>query len=454
MKKLILLLIIVLLIAGSLVGWYFSGSSRKAGAYITDKVTKGDIKITISSTGSLAALKTVEVGSQISGNILQLYADFNDEVKKGQLLAQLDPATYEARVQQAKANLENARASLKTSQAQLKNLEASLLNSHSEVQVSKANIRKAEVAVEEAERNFGRIKELFAKKLVSAAERDQSLTTFESQKAALVAARAQLDSAKARTQAIKAQMEAEEAQILGAEARVKQMEAQLNIAQIDLDRTRIYSPIDGVVISRDVDVGQTVAASLQAPRLFIIAQDLKKMQIDTAVDEADIGKVAKGQKVTFTVDAYRNRSFEGVVEQVRLSPVVTSNVVTYSVMVNVFNNDLLLKPGMTASVEILSASRKDAVRLPTQALYFKAPDSMQEKMDELVSELATDTLPVWILTKKKPQLKKVKIGIANNDFIEILDNGLQPGDRVITGLNGNSASGQDSGRRRSMRIRM
>jgi HlyD family secretion protein len=123
-------------------------------------------------------------------------------------------------------------------------------------------------------------------------------------------------------------------------------------------------------------------------------------------------------------------------------------------MVNVFNNDLLLKPGMTASVEILSASRKDAVRLPTQALYFKAPDSMQEKMDELVSELATDTLPVWILTKKKPQLKKVKIGIANNDFIEILDNGLQPGDRVITGLNGNSASGQDSGRRRSMRIRM
>ncbi|MGM0599418.1 MAG: efflux RND transporter periplasmic adaptor subunit [Candidatus Rifleibacteriota bacterium] len=451
MKKLILFIIILLLIVGSLVGWYFSGSSRKAGSYITDKITKGDIKITISSTGSLAALKTVEVGSQISGNILQLYADFNDEVKKGQLLAQLDPATYEARVQQAKANLENARASLKSSEAQLKNLEASLLNSHSEVQVSKANIRKAEVAVEEAERNFGRIKELFAKKLVSAAERDQLLTTLESQKAALVAARAQLNSARARTQAIKAQMEAEDAQILGAEARIKQMEAQLNIAQIDLDRTRVYSPIDGVVISRDVDVGQTVAASLQAPRLFIIAQDLKKMQIDTAVDEADIGKVAKGQKVTFTVDAYRNRTFEGVVEQVRLSPVVTSNVVTYSVMVNVFNNDLLLKPGMTASVEILSANREDVVRLPTQALYFKAPENMQHKMDDLVSELATDTLPVWILNKR-PELKKVKIGISNNDYIEVLDGSLQPGDRVITGLNGNSAGA--SGRRRSMKIRM
>ena len=453
MKKLILFLIIFLLVAGSLVGWYFSGSSRSSGGYITNKITRGDIKITISSTGSLAALKTVEVGSQISGNILQLYADFNDEVKKGQLLAQLDPATYEARVQQAKANLENARASLKTSQAQLKNLEASLLNSHSEVQVSKANIRKAEVAVEEAERNFGRIKELFAKKLVSAAERDQSLTTFESQKAALVAANAQLDSAKARTQAIKAQMEAEEAQILGAEARVQQMEAQLNIAQIDLDRTRIYSPIDGVVISRDVDVGQTVAASLQAPRLFIIAQDLKKMQIDTAVDEADIGKVARGQKVSFTVDAYRNRTFEGVVEQVRLSPVVNSNVVTYSVMVNVFNNDLLLKPGMTASVEILSASRKDVLRLPTQALYFKAPESMQEKMDEMVDELATDTLPVWILNKK-PLLKKVKIGIANNDYIEVLNGDLQPGDKVITGFNGGSHAENGSGRRRGMRLRM
>lgn len=440
MKKLVIGVLILLVLAAAGGYWYFSGSAERKGSYITEPASIGNIRTTISATGSLAALTTVEVGSQISGNILELHADFNNRVTAGQLLAQLDPATYEAQVEQARANLENAIATLKTSEAQIKNLQASMLTAKAEIQVSKANIRKAEVNVEEAERNYRRLKELFVKKLVSASDQDSAMTAFESQKASLEATKAQHESAKARVMAIDAQMEAERSQIEGAKARVRQMEAQLNIAKINLERTKIYSPIDGVVISREVDVGQTVAASLQAPRLFIIAQDLRQMQIDTAVDEADIGQVKEGQKVVFSVDAYRNKSFAGVIEQVRLSPIENSNVVTYSVMVNVKNDELLLKPGMTANVEIIAADLQNVLRIPNKALYFKATGRMAAKQKELTGELATDSLPIWVKAGK-PELRTIKIGTSNDDFIEVLSGDLQEGDEVIIGTDGNVENG-------------
>lgn len=442
MKKIIVGLIILLIAAGATAGWYYTTDRQSKASYATETASKGDIKITISASGSLAALTTVEVGSQISGNILELFADFNDSVKAGQLLAQLDAATYEAQVQQAIANLENAISTLKTSEAQMKNLKASMMTAKAEIQVSHANIRKAEVNVTEAERNHRRNKELFEKRLVSASDRDQAETAYESQKASLQAVKAQHESANARVMAIEAQMEAELSQIEGAKARVKQMEAQLNIARINLERTKIYSPIDGVVISREVDVGQTVAASLQAPRLFIIAQDLREMQIDTAVDEADIGQVKEGQEVKFTVDAYRNRSFKGRVEQVRLSPIENQNVVTYSVMVNVKNEDLLLKPGMTANVEIIAADRKDVLRIPTKALYFKPVGRMAEKMKKFSRDLATDTLPLWI-KEGKPELKTIKMGISNDDFIEVISGEVKEGDKIITGMEGTAGKSSD-----------
>ncbi len=444
MKKILFAALIFLLPGGAMIAWYFTGSSERRNSFITEEASIGDIRTTISATGSLAALTTVEVGSQISGNILQLNADYNDRVAAGQMLAQLDPSTYEAQVMQARANLENAIATLKTSEAQVKNLQASMLTAQAEIQVSKANIRKAEVMVEEAERNYRRIKELFEKKLVSASDQDQAMTSFESQKASLEGTRAQHESAKARVMAIEAQLEAENFRIEGEKARVKQMEAQLNIAQINLDRTKIYSPIDGVVISREVDVGQTVAASLQAPRLFIIAQDLREMQIDTAVDEADIGQVKQGQTVNFTVDAYRNRSFTGTIAQVRLSPVETSNVVTYSVMVNVKNDDLLLKPGMTANVEIIAADLKNVLRIPAKALYFKATGRMAEKQSEITSSLATDTLPVWVKSGK-PELRTIKMGISNDEFIEVLSGDLKEGEKVIIGSGGEGENGSREG---------
>jgi len=460
MKFKIMLVIVLLIVPVALIGWYITGKANGKRTFSTDKITVGNIRNFTSASGSLAAITTVEVGSQLSGNIEKLYADFNDEVKAGQLVAQLEDSTYRAQLLQAQANLENARATELGIEAQAKNLQASLLTARAEIQVSRSNIRKAEVAVEDSERNYRRIKELFERKLVAASEQDSALTTLESQKASLEAAKAQHESSKAREMAIMAQFEALEADRSGAKARVRQMEAQLSVAQINLDRTRIYSPIDGVVIARAVDEGQTVAASLQAPKLFVIAQDLKKMQIDTAVDEADIGVVKHGQQVTFTVDAYRNRKFKGVVDQVRLSPQETSNVVTYSVMVTVENDDLALKPGMTANAEIITGESEGVLRLPARALYFKVPEdlaSQGRKGKKSRDELATDTLPVWILDESgKPQYKTAKIGISNQDFIEILGGELKEGDQAIIGIQGASSNGESSSgqsrRRPSIRL--
>ncbi|MDD3146023.1 MAG: efflux RND transporter periplasmic adaptor subunit [Candidatus Riflebacteria bacterium] len=459
MKKLIFGAILFLVLIAGLAAWYFWGASTKPRAFSTEAVTRGNIRNTISSSGSLAALTTVEVGSQVSGNILKLYADFNDEVKAGQLVAELEASSFEAQMQQAKANLESAVAGELGTLAQMKNLEASMLMAKADIQGAKANVRKAEVAVEEAERNFGRIKELFERKLVSASERDSAKTALDSQKSSLDAIRAQSQATSAKEQAILAQFEALEADRKGAQARIRQMEAQLSVAKINLDRTKIYSPIDGVVISREVDEGQTVAASLQAPKLFVIAQDLKKMQIDTAVDETDIGVVAAGQKVSFTVDAYKDRTFSGTVDQVRLSPNETSNVVTYSVMVKVENDDLLLKPGMTANAEILVGDRQNVLRLPVKALYFKAPDDLKKMSAHehgARKKLATDTIPVWVMPENgSPDFKTVRIGFSNQDFIELPDEDLKEGTQVITGIRGEAAnSSAMAGARRSGTVRM
>ncbi len=443
MKKAAVAIIIAVLIIGGLAGWYYLGKKNGSSEWITQKVSRGNIKTTISASGSLAALTTVEVGSQVSGNILKLFADFNDVVKAGQLVAQLEPSTYEAQVQQAKANLENAIATEKNNVAQVKNLEASLLNAKAEISISRANINKAKVTQDESERNYKRVEELFKRKLVSTADRDTAKAGFDSAKASYEVSLAQLESSKAREMATKAQIDAAKAQIEGAQARVRQMEAQMHVSEINLDRTKISSPIDGVVISREVDEGQTVAASLQAPKLFVIAQDLRKMQIDTAVDEADIGLVHDGQAVTFTVDAYKDKVFKGKIHQVRLMPIETSNVVTYSVMVNVENDELLLKPGMTANVEIIVGNRKDVLRIPSKALYFKAPENLKAQKAE--TRNATDTLPIWILQNGKPLMKSVKIGISNDRFIEVVSGDLEAGQEIIVGQGAAGANKGGSG---------
>ena len=295
-------LLILLVVGGAAYGyWYFRGKADTATEYQTTKIARGDIIQAVTATGQLNPVLNVQVGSQISGIIQKLHADFNSIVTNGQLIAELDPATYKANVGSAEAELANARASLELAQA---------------------NSRRAE--------------ELSKSKLIAQSEYDQTVATLHQ-----------------------------------AEAQVKIRTASLERAKVDLGRCTIFSPVDGIVISRSVDVGQTVAASMSAPVLFQIANDLTKMQIDANVAEADVGGVEVSQEVDFTVDAYPYRTFRGKVVQVRNSPITVQNVVSYDTVIEVNNADLKLKPGMTANVSIIIARKENALKIPNAALRFK-----------------------------------------------------------------------------------
>ncbi|MBF0407770.1 MAG: efflux RND transporter periplasmic adaptor subunit [Candidatus Riflebacteria bacterium] len=491
MKKVIIILILVLVAGISYGGYWYYTNNKAATEYTEEEVEIGDIVQTVSATGSLAALTTVQVGCQISGIVASISADFNDTVYANQLIAMIDPAIYETQVQQAKANIENAKAQKANLTAQLLNQKSSLLSADADVALQKANINKAKANYADAERNCKRIEELFQRRLVATSDRDTARSNKEALAATVDASKAQLQASLAKVGQVKAQIESAKAQLEGSEAQIKQMNMQLNIAEINLQRTKIFSPIDGVIISRNVDVGQTVAASLQAPTLFTIANDLRKMQINTSVDEADIGMVKPEQRVTFTVDAYSGREFTGKVDQVRLSPTTNQNVVTYSVMVKVENDDLSLKPGMTANVEILVNKRRNVLRIPTKAMFFKpsAAESTASKDQEIsrkpdekasVAEVAsasnvsgelvrkaTDSKDIenndnadesnhkkkrrqkngsgkdsvendagiWILSSGKPVLTPIKTGLSTTSVTELLSPELKPGTKIIVAEN-------------------
>ncbi|HEX7075007.1 MAG TPA: efflux RND transporter periplasmic adaptor subunit [Hyphomicrobiaceae bacterium] len=307
------------------------GGNEKV-TYETVEVTRGPIRKVVSTSGPVRALVTVQVGSQLSGQIRSVSADYNTEVKEGDVLAELDAKTYKARVDQAKADLAAAKA-------QLANQEAAVIK-------AEANLRQAERVIE-------RQQKLAERGISAQAALDTAIRDAEVARADLIIAQAQVENAKAV---------------------IAQREAQLVQAQIDLDRTVIRSPINGTVISRTVDVGQTVAASLQAPELFQIAQDLRRIRIEAQVNEADVGVIAEGNPATFTVDAYPDRTFHGRVTQVRLAATELENVVTYTVIVEASNEDRRLFPGMTANLQIVTAERGDALRLSNDALRFRPRD--------------------------------------------------------------------------------
>lgn len=439
MKKFIAIIVILFLVLIGLLWFYFTKGNSKPITFTTANVTRGDIINSISSSGSLAALNTVEIGTEVSGKITKIYVDFNDEVQENQLIAEIDDSSLKTQVLQAKANLESAKANQLGIYAQLKNLQASMSTAKADITSSEANLKKAEITLKDSERNYKRLKELFDKKLISKSDLDSAETSRDTAEASVEVAKASLISSKAKIESINAQIEGQNADLESQKARVAQNEAQLSLTQIDLARAKIYSPINGVVISREVDEGQTVAASFQAPKLFTIAKDLREMQIDTAVDETDIGAVKEGQKVSFTVDAYKNKTFEGVVRQVRLSPDNSSSVVTYSVMVNVNNPELLLKPGMTANAEILVSEKKNVLRLPVKAMYVKTTEDMKSEMKEAQKkQTATSTVPIWIKEDKnpKPVLKFINRGFSNSDYVEILEGQLKEGDKAIIGVSG------------------
>jgi HlyD family secretion protein len=375
-KKVIIVvaLVIIFLAAGA----FFILNNRDNGPkFRMEKVGKGDIKATVTATGTMNAVVTVLVGTQVSGTIQTLYVDFNSPVKKGQILAQIDPATFQAQAGQARANL----------------------------LLAKANAEKSEAALVDAKRTMERNRVLFGRNLIARSDFDTTETNHQSALAQLSASRAQ----------------------------VAQARAALDGAQTNLKYTRIVSPVNGTVISRNVDVGQTVAASFQTPTLFNIAQDLTKMQIDTNVDEADIGKIMVDQPVEFTVDSYADTTFKGKVAEVRSAPTTVQNVVTYDVVVRVDNPEHKLKPGMTANVSIILADQKGVLRIPNTALRFRPTERGSEKGKEALTQKGPS---VWVLENGKPKRVNVAIGINDGNYTEILSGGLQDGNEVIVEASG------------------
>lgn len=387
------------LIATGIAGWaWFSANGQKT-TYKLARIEKGSLTATVAAAGTLNPVSAVQVGSQISGQIKEILVDFNSPVKANQLVARIDPDTYQYKVRQAEADLEATRSA---------------------VNVQRAQAYQAQVNLAEAQRDYDRKVMLVEKNFISAADRDKAKTTLD-------AARAQLELA--------------EAQVKNSESVVRQREAQLAQARVDLMRTEIRSPVDGVVVKRSIEPGQTVAASLQAPELFIIARNLSDMQVETSIDEADVGRVAVGQKVTFTVDAFPGRSFRGEVLQVRKSATVTSNVVTYTVIVSAANPDLILLPGMTANVKIATAQKDGVLKVPNAALRFR-PESDKEPSKvspggtppEQRGKRGKPRSQVWVLDDTgKPKAIEVQAGITDGTATEVSGEGIAEGMEVIVG---------------------
>ncbi|MBN1273773.1 MAG: efflux RND transporter periplasmic adaptor subunit [Candidatus Aminicenantes bacterium] len=439
-KKLIFGIIIIVVIAGIVLGFtLFRQKNGKQEKYKKEAVDKGNIEAVVITSGTLNPVTIVDVGSQVSGRISSIYVDFNSEVKAGQLIAELDPSQFLTKVKQNEANYESA----------------------------KASVEKSKVTLDNSKKKLDRALELFEKDLISYEEKETAETAYYS-------AVADLQSS---------------------EARLQQADSQLESSKVDLEYTIIKSPIDGVVINRNINVGQTVAASFQAPVLFQIANDLSKMQVECSIDEADIGRIKQDQKVRFTVDAFPDDSFEGTVIQVRYSPEIVSNVVTYTTIVNVENPEIKLRPGMTATVSIVTGEAKNVLRVPNAALRFTptlGPEQMREILTKMREERTAQqqasgqTSPrrseprqgsenrrppqegqqgssdflarflqranqkgsgiVW-MENEKGELRPVFIrtGVTDNTYTEVVRaRGLEEGQLVITGMNGSESSSNDS----------
>ena len=370
--KLWMSLVLVLVLGGGAAGGYlYYEGQQQPPRYLMAAVERGAITTTVNATGVVNAVTTVQVGSQVSGTIQKLFADFNSPVKEGDIIAQIDPALLSTKVAQARANVASAMAAVQVAQATTINAKAAVETAQANAESARANIEKSKVALADARRILERNKEMTRKSLIAQNDLDTAQATYDGAVAQLKASEAQLEAATGQLKSASAQQRLAAAQELAAAAQVDQTKAALQAAELDLEHTTIRAPVNGIVVSRSVDVGQTVAASLQAPILFLIAQDLTQMQVDTNVSEADIGRVRVGQRVTFTVDAYQNITFTGEVTQVRNAPITVQNVVTYDAVVQVANPDLRLKPGMTANVSFLVAERQDVIKVPTAALRFQ-----------------------------------------------------------------------------------
>jgi len=415
-RRRLILVLVVVLAAGGAGAWLWRSSTSKPKLQLDSAaVDRGRIVAKVTATGTLSAIVTVQVGSQVSGRVAALHADFNSRVKKGQLIAKIDPALFQAAVEQARANFVAARG----------------------------NLAKSEAQAADAARQAARNRTLVERSLIAQADYDTSQSNAD-------AARAGVEAAKGV---------------------VEQARAALHQAEVNLAYTNIVSPTSGVVISRNVDVGQTVAASLQAPTLFVIAEDLAKMQVNTSVAEADVGRLRDGMEVTFTVDAHPSEVFRGVVRQIRNAAQTVQNVVTYDAVIDVANDELKLRPGMTANVTFVYAQKEDVLRLPNAALRFRPPpDLLQGQADRPRAGGAEaapgggrqgrapgrgtrdtpDRRTVWVLRDGQPAPVPVRTGISDGSLTEVVEGDLKPGDAVVTDAIGGSPSSFAAGLRRGL----
>lgn len=375
--------VITALVAIAVIGGTITSSAIKNRVhYETTPITQCTITQVVEASGTINPVNTVSVGSTVSGLIKAIYVDYNSVVKKGQLLAQIDPANFEAAVQQNQAQINSA----------------------------ESDMAKIQAVTEMSRKTYSRYKNLYKKNFIAKSELDQAESDYLSNLAQIGAARAKINQAR----------------------------ASYKTAMTNLGYTKIIAPVDGTIISREIDLGQPVAASFQAPELFSIAQDLTKMQIEVNVSEADIGKVKEGQQVTYTLDGYPDRLFYGKVTQVRISPTTVSNVVTYSVIVGVDNKDLTLKPGMTANVSIITSKSEDVLCAPSVALKY-TPETDGKKYQ---------SQGLWILANKKPQRIDIETGASDDTNIEVKSDKIKVGDKVIIGASNQVKKDKNSQQRR------
>jgi HlyD family secretion protein len=401
--------------------------------YRTATVEHGDIDVTISATGNPNAVVTVQVGTQVSGVVVALFADFNSKVTKGELIARIDPAPFQAKVDQAQANLDASRATVANAQAVIQQAMVGIQAAKSSLAAAQANVLKAQAVADDAKVKVDR-RVIMVKQGADAKEDlETAQTTYKSALADHDALVAQQQAVEDSVKVAQAQLNVANSLLTANQAQVKQFTAALESTQLDLDHTKITAPVDGVVVSRNVDVGQTVAASLAAPTLFQIAQDLTKMQVDTNVSEADVGRVRVDQPATFTVDAYPGLVFTGKVTSIREAPINVANVITYDAVIGVANLDLKLFPGMTANVKIMVNQRLNVLKVPNAALrYHPASETAAPAAGKTVRKGAAPEKAVWTLdADNKEQRVVVSTGESDGAFTEVTQGGLKDGDRVI-----------------------
>jgi HlyD family secretion protein len=526
-KKLILGIGAVAALA--LAAFYFWGRGSTAPVYMTAKVERGNLRNTVTATGTLQAVTTVQVGSQASGTISALNADFNSVVKKGQVVAQLDPAVAKAQVDQSRAALQQAQASLQLARAGVANSRAGVSDSQARALAAQSTVQNSQAGVSSSQANLAVLKaqqddalsllkqqeSLLKSGVIAQRDYDTAMTAYQAAEARYNQAAAQVNMAVyseqsasgagiaqsvAQVQQSQAQVQQAQAQVQQAQAQVQQAQAALRLAEVNLTHLTIISPIDGIVVSRNVDVGQTVAASLSAPTLFTIANDLKQMQVIANIDQADIGLVEQAKSVKFTVDAFPGKDFDGKIQQMRLNPTNVQNVVTYNVVMDVNNPEQKLKPGMTANLVITIDERNNVLKVPNSALRFTPQDAGGQKISANPSganpgganngagsgqgrrqgananasptdnanaatassspalnngpQGATRTFApasapviegqtriVWVLgADGKPQSRRIKIGLTDGASTEVVEGNLQEGEMVIIGQTISAAS--------------